>query len=176
MLWRLYQLRIGREHPLWHLCARLRFYPLVQVLCRLFASWRELNWDPETQIEISNRNSNYKNTIIILDALTRPSAGICYFLIFVYLTPDAVKMLRELIMYFFSSCQANKQNQQNQRMQEAEEEEEADLDKRLLNSHSKPFESMTEDQLLSHTFDSLHSHRPVSIDSVSLFPLSALEF
>jgi hypothetical protein len=91
--------------PLRELASRFKYYPIVQVLCRL----------PTTgyQLAYGFKFSNFQNVklsdpgqvaALFLYAATAPSGGIAYFLIFLYMQPQASVEYRRIVRESWIRC------------------------------------------------------------------------
>lgn len=68
---------------------RLKYYPLVQVLCRCGAAWDEFD---------NYRYSNFYSSL--LRSICSPSTGLCYFIVFLIMQPGSYAMLCQMFCLF----------------------------------------------------------------------------
>lgn len=94
------------KDPVEELVKRLQYYPVVQVLTRVFPTWNEfqygvLNYNYNTNLPIDQQ------TAVLGMAITEPCAGIFFFIIFLSVSPGSFALLRKQIrniLLKFPSC------------------------------------------------------------------------
>jgi hypothetical protein len=89
-------------NPLTSLVKRFKYYPIVQVLTRICVAYYE---------EIYGHDYDYHNSFTLkkkistlLYLITLPSAGLGFFLVFLVVSPGAIKLLQEDWNWLMSQC------------------------------------------------------------------------
>ncbi len=82
-----------RQDPVRVLASRLKYYPIVQVVTRVGAAWYEAAYGFDTQT-FDDKMGVKQQVSLYFYAICVPSAGLGYFLVFLWVQPRALALLK----------------------------------------------------------------------------------
>lgn len=89
---------------------RLKFYILVLIIARFWATWYEIQYNVDQDNENPETASILQNLVWIMAGLFTPSAGIGYFIVFIKMQPGALSIFDVYYQYFTISFCSKKNN------------------------------------------------------------------
>ena len=93
---------MGTNHqkdPISALVNRMKYYPIVQIICRGAATWFEFQYGFSTYYFIEQATLSYRAADIIY-VITLPSAGIGFFFVFIINSPGTLQYLKAGFNYY----------------------------------------------------------------------------
>jgi hypothetical protein len=88
--------------PLHILAARYKYYPIIQIVTRVFVSFYEYKYGHDYDFDVSDPLR--RRVALVLYILTLPSAGLGFFVIFMVVSPGAFRALKIDLYDVLTSC------------------------------------------------------------------------
>jgi hypothetical protein len=85
---------VTKDHPIYVLVSRLKYYPLFQAITRLGAAWYEYQYEYSMDSFQDAQSSVLQSIALISFATLTPAAGLCNFIIFLLFQPQALGIMK----------------------------------------------------------------------------------
>lgn len=93
---KLINMKIGKNHVLFILSRRLKYYSLALILSRFFSTWYEIAYNFESYNLDPSNASFIQNFVFLGHYFCTPLAGVGYFIVFLHMQPDAWCILKSI--------------------------------------------------------------------------------